>query len=201
METENRHTGIPEWAPWAQVLAVLRTRTLYDEHPLWDYLLQYQVDISQHLAKEGLELLIDRTEGFACLFQIESEDGRTVGLMRRSPLSYDLSLICVLLRHWLDEFDISAHESRHLYITHSQLQERILVFFPEQNNQSKLLRELDRLINKMVDYGFLDEQKSQNSEPLYRVMRVIKARVSLDDLQAFLNKQEAYAQSLQSESC
>jgi hypothetical protein len=191
----------PSIAPWAPVLAALRTRTLTDDMPIWDELLRYQVELIQHLAQEGLELLLDRQEGFACLKQLAlDETGRTIGLMRRTPIPYDLSLVCILLREWLEEFDISASESRQLYISQRQLQERIELFFPEQHNQLKLLRDLNALIDKVEKLGFLSPVKSEGSETTYQVMRVIKAWITPEQLEAFYQQQEEYAKSLESES-
>lgn len=185
---------------WAFALAALRTKVLTDEDRLWDDLVRHQAEIRQHLAQEGLALFMDRQEGFACLRQLElNETGKTIGLMRRIPLSYDLSMVCILLREWLEEFDISASESRHLYLTQSQIQERIELFFPENHNQLKLLRELNALIEKVVDLDFLKPVKTQTEEKTYQVMRVIKAWITPDQLEHFHAQQEAYAQSIQHE--
>ncbi len=184
--------------PWAFVLAALRTQTLTDEDRLWDDLLRYQIELMQHLTQEGLELLIDRQEGFACLRQLAlDETGKTVGLMRRIPLSYDLSIVCILLRQWLEEFDISASESRHLYLTQAQIRERIELFFPEKHNQLKLLRELNSSIEKVAKLGFLKPIKTDREEVTYQVMRVLKAWITPDHLEHFHLQQEAYAQSIQ----
>ncbi len=73
---------------------------------------------------------MDRQEGFACLRQLElDETGKTIGLMRRIPLAYDLSMVCILLREWLEEFDISASESRHLYLTQAKFRNVLNSFF------------------------------------------------------------------------
>lgn len=198
---EPQGSGPPEAAPWARVLAALRIRPLYDHQPVWDELLRYRVELALHLASEGLELLVDSREGFACLKQNPlDETGRTVGLIQRRALSYELSLVCILLREWLEEFDVSASESRQLYITHTQLQSRMQLMFPERHNYMKLLRELDRLIKQTVDLGFLEPIRREGQEEHFQVMRIIKARVSYQELEAFHIQQEAYAQSLEPES-
>ena len=202
MEPLAAQTASPQTLPpWAFALAALRTKTLTDEDRLWDDVVRYQVELVQHLSQEGLALLIDRQEGFACLKQLElDETGQTVGLMRRTPLPYNLSMVCILLREWLEAFDVSASESRHLYLTRPQMQERIELFFPEKHNQLKLLRELNALIEKVVKLGFLKPIKTKTEEDTYQVMRVIKAWITPDQLEHFHSQQEAYAQSIQHES-
>ena len=79
------------------------------------------------------------------LRQREDEEGKTIGLIRRLRLTYEQTLLCVLLREWLDEFEINDAETRNLYITHNQLRSESRCS-SKKSNQAKLLRNLDSLI-------------------------------------------------------
>ena len=57
----------------------------------------------------------------------------------------------------------------------------------------KFERELDSYIQKVVDLGFLKEVKRNNDEVRYRIHRIIKEKVTLDDLDTFKKKLEDYA--------
>lgn len=87
------------------LIAVTRVKGVVylDRHPeMWHILLRDQASIRDYITVIGLELFIDKNEGFAFLRQkIDDEhaDQETLPqLISRRPLSYPVSLLCVLLR-------------------------------------------------------------------------------------------------------
>jgi hypothetical protein len=186
-------------APFADVVIKLLQGPLYDESKVvWNDMLMYQKQITVYLEQIGLELIVEKNDGYAFLRQIElDESGRTVGLIRRQALTYEQTLLCVLLREWLDEFETDITDNPTLYITHKEFRDRIEVFFKEQSNKVKLLRELDRYIKDMVKMGFLKPVASDDEEneiQQYEVRRIIKSRITSDKLEEFKNKLQKYAQ-------
>ena len=176
--------------PYAKVAARLLQGPLYDdETTLWHQLDQHFADIYRHFASVGLELSRHERDGLAFLQQMElNEDRDTVGLVRRYSLTYEQSLLCVILREWLDEFDGSDAMSKQLYVTKKELVERIELFFREQPNKVRQLQQIDRLISTMVDsLGFLRPIKTDSAdEERYEVRRIIKHKVTNNDLEDFL---------------
>jgi hypothetical protein len=62
---------------------------VYKRFDLWEDLTYYEIEVSQYFGKIGLEIIIDKREGYAFLKQIElDEKGTTIGLIRRMPLNY-----------------------------------------------------------------------------------------------------------------
>lgn len=114
------------------------------------------------------------------------------------PLTYEQTLLCVLLREWLDEFEITDTETRNLYITHKQFRERIEIFFKEKSNQAKLLRNLDTLIKDMLNLDFLKkiEDTPYPDERKYEVRRIIKSKITADKLFEFKQKLTDYESQL-----
>ncbi len=75
---------------------------VYKRFDLSEDLAYYEIELSQYFGKIGLEIIIDKREGYAFLKQIElDEKGTTIGLIRGMPLNYEQSLVCVLIREWL----------------------------------------------------------------------------------------------------
>ena len=144
-------------APFADIVVKLLQGPLYDESKsLWNDLLIHQKQINQYVEQIGLELIVEKNDGYAFLRQIDlDESGRTVGLVRRQTLTFEQTLLCVLLREWLDEFEQDFSSGRNYIISHKEFRDRIEVFFKDQSNKVKLLRELDRYIRDMVRFGFL----------------------------------------------
>ncbi len=183
------------YEPYAHVIVKLLNGVVYDEsEKLWNDLLQYQIQITQFFDRIAIELIVDKNDGYAYLKQIEiDEDGNTIGLIRRIPLQYETSLICIFLREMLDEFEINNVDQRNLYVTHKQLKDNIELFFKEKSNKVKLLSGFDGYINSIVGLGFLRKIGSNElskDEIRYEVRRIIKARITNDVLEEFKKKLE-----------
>jgi hypothetical protein len=177
------------------VIVKLLNGTIYDEsEKLWNDLLLYQVPITQFFEKIAIDLIVDKKDGYAYLKQIEiDEEGNTIGLVKRIPLKYETSMICMFLREMLDEFEINNIDQRNLYITHKRLKENIELFFKEKTNKVKLLTEFDNYIKTIVEIGFLkkiDDSNVSKDDTRYEVRRIIKAKITNDVLEEFKNKLE-----------
>ncbi|GHS88447.1 hypothetical protein FACS189487_06740 [Campylobacterota bacterium] len=183
------------YTPYAHVIVKLLNGAVYDENEkLWNDLLQYQIDITQFFEKIAIELIVDKKDGYAYLKQIEiDEEGNTIGLVRRIPLKYEVSLICVFLRDMLNDFENNSVDQRHLYITHKQLKDNIELFFKEKSNKVKLLTGFDNYIERIVELGFLkkiDSADALKDDTRYEVRQIIKAKITNDVLVEFKNKLE-----------
>jgi hypothetical protein len=182
-------------SPYAKVaVKLLQGAVFEDQKEIWDEMIKYQVEIAQYFEKIALDLIIDKRDGYAFLKQIEIDDkGNTIGLVRRMPLSYELTLVCVSLREWLDEFDANDTESRNLYITPKLFRERLEMFFKEKANEVKFIKELNRFLAETEKLGFIkmvNENVLDHDENQYEVRRIIKARFTNDELVKFKNLME-----------
>jgi hypothetical protein len=182
-------------APYAAVAIKLLLGPIYDTQSReWSDIKLYFNDLGNYLGKIGLELVFNETEGYAYLSQSEPEDEahRLPRLLQRRKLSWEVTLLCVLLRQKLEEFDVQDTSSRKLFITRGEFKAEIELFFPDQNNQSRLLERLDTLIKNVQDLGYIERVSQEDTrEPdatRYEVKRIIKARFTADELQAILRK-------------
>lgn len=185
----------PTHEPYAHVIVKLLNGTLYSENEkIWNDLLQYQIPITQYFEKIAIDLIVEKKDGYAYLKQIEiDEEKNTIGLVRRIPLKYETSLICVFLREMLDDFEINNVDQRNLYITQKQLKENIELFFKEKANKVKMLSKFDTYIESIVDIGFLKVLPgtyNSKDETRYEVRRIIKAKITNDVLEDFKKKLE-----------
>jgi hypothetical protein len=186
----------PNIMPFARAVARLLQGVVYNGDLYWKDIVRYQVGIAEYLEQIGIELLVDQADGYAYIMQIPLDDeGGVVGLVRRTPMTYEASLICIFLREKLDDFDIGDHLHNRCMVSHKQLKEDIELFFKEKPNVRKFLREIDKHIRRVVDYGFLKIQTagSQDEDNLYEIKRIIKAKVSSDQIEEFKRKMEEYA--------
>ena len=164
---------------------------------IWEAILNYQSDIQKYLSHIGLELIVKRDEGFAYVKQLVDDEGKTIGLVPRQQLGFEISVILIILRQMLEEFDSNLDElyATERFVSADELKERIELFLPERFNRVKLLNEIDAYLNRIVNLGFLKVVKRDNVN-LYQIHRVIKEKVTLDQLQDFKNKLQEYVESV-----
>lgn len=179
--------------PWARcAVRLLRGPLFDDEEETWHKLVIYKTELIMWFEQIAVELIIDQRDGYAYLKQLELDDkGNTVGLVQRRPLSYEVTLLCVILRKMLDEFELNDTSSRNLYITRKLLRVELETFFKEKANRMKLIKELNRYIEEVVELGYLKKLKTESTiseEDSFEVRRILKARFDEDTLQYFLTQ-------------
>ena len=185
-------------APYGRaVVRLLKGPVEHTESVVWEDILNYQSEIQKYLQQIGLELIVKRDECFAYVRQIEDDEGKTTGLVVRQQMGFEVSMILIILRQMLDEFDNDMEEiyTTERYVSAEELKERIEIFLPERFNRVKLLNDIDGYIKRIVDLGYLKEIKHENAMT-YQIHRIIKEKVTLDKLQEFKEKLEAYVESV-----
>ncbi|MEJ2794907.1 DUF4194 domain-containing protein [Iodobacter sp. LRB] len=167
------------------------------EAKLWRDLLELQVRVRDYIVTLGLELVLDEAEGYAFLKSKTVTDDEAAApkrLISRRQLSFPVSLMLALLRKKLAEFDASGGDTR-LVLSLDDASELIRVFLPDNNNQAKLLDQIETHLNKIADLGFLRKIKSGN-HTLYEVRRILKAFVDAQWLAEFDDQLAAYQMQL-----
>ena len=149
-------------APYARAVVCLLKGIVNASDRVWEDVLHYQTEIQKYLMQIGIELIVKREEGFAYIRQTTDEEGNTVGLVPRKQLGFEISVILVILRQVLEDFDNNLDElyATECYLTAEDIKERVELFLPEKFNRVRLLNELDAYIARIVQLGFLVEKRS-----------------------------------------
>lgn len=185
-------------APYGRtVVRLLKGPVEVTDTNAWEDILNYQSEINKYLANIGIELIVKRDEGFAYIKQIVDDEDRTTGLIPRHQLGFEISVILIILRQMLEEFDSNMDElyATERFVSADELKERIEIFLPERFNRVKLLSEIDTYINRIVSLGYLKLIKRDNVNT-YQIHRIIKEKVTLDKLQEFKDKLQEYVESV-----
>ena len=162
---------------------------------VWLDVLHSQHAVRDHVAVLALDLVIDEAEGYAYLrsrpVDPDQQQEQPPRLIPRHRLSYPVSLVLVLLRRALAEFDANAGEGK-LVVTRDRIVNEVRPFRPVSSNEAKLVDEVDRSLKKIVsDLGFL---RPLPSEPnTYEVRRILKAFVDAEWLGEFDTRLAEYA--------
>lgn len=172
------------FSPRSFVLAHLLLSPIYrEDHEQWEALRAERDAISHYFREIGQELVMDESEGYAFLRQIEIEGmDRVPRVGRRQPLGYTATLLLVCLREELARFDAAPNDSSRLVFTREQLRVLVGQFVRETNNQVRDQRTIDAAINRVLDLGFLRPFGAAESDS-FEVMRILKARFGPGELE------------------
>ena len=162
-----------------------------DEEKAWFALLQEEASIKEYLQTIGLELLIDSAEGFAYVRNVENEDEQKSlsKLVSKRELSYKVSLLVVLLRKRLVDFELQ-NDNYKAVVTLEEMQEEMQNFVQERYDEVKLQKEIIATIKKVEELGFL--KKLNTKENTYEIRPAIKAFVDAQWLGEFDKKLKEY---------
>ena len=170
-----------------------------EEQHYWDALIFRQDVVRDYVRSLGLVLHLDDTDGYAFLksnsvneedesdseesasnLVVENIEPKTLRLMRKIPLSYEVSLLCVLLREALEFYDEKVSDDHRLIISRSEIYDMLREFSSKTTDEVKQNKRFDALISKVQEFGFLRELR--NDSQRFEVRRPIKALVDAQKL-------------------
>lgn len=157
----------------------------------WENLLQYEPEIKKYFSAIGLDVYIDKSEGYAYLQQIEYEvETELPRLAEKRQLNFFTSLLCLVLRKYLLEQDAQGGSVRAI-ITQQEIIQRTRSFLPGALDEVKQQDKIITTINKIIDMGFL--RKLEDAENNYEIHRIIKGFVNANVIDDMLLKLQQHA--------
>lgn len=199
-------TALPSPAEWGAVAVRLLQGVVYhdDNADTWECLLRSVSQLTDYFAKIGLQLIVDEADAMAYLRQPEDdeiapESDHVPRLFRRSPLTYEATLLCVLLRDELRQFEEEDVQNERCVLAQSELLSVWQAFFPEASDARsadsvKLNRTLTAALRKLEDLKFV--RQFEKEPPSWEVRRIIKARLPLAELERLRESLVEAAQSV-----
>jgi hypothetical protein len=157
----------------------------------WEAVTTQKNKIEDYVNKIGLTLIVDEMDGYGYLKQrsyVEGEE-EIPRLVPRHALSYPVSLLLVLLRKQLLEFDSTMGDQR-LIVNKQQIAERMSLFLRDTTNEAKLVEDIDKHIERVEKMGFL--RRLRGSEDSFEVQRILRSFVNAEWLNHFSERLEAY---------
>jgi len=180
--------GGSQVAPYAPALIHLLQGVIDVEDEIWNLVLSYRTPIESYFAQMGLALYVNETNGYAFLWQPDLQDEKGAALAlprltRRQKLGYSVTLLLVLIREELNQFDTTNVDSRRLLIPREALLDKMRPFYAKSDDARAAAKAMDRDINQVVDFGFLKPIKRGQSVTDYVVRPVLKAKITSDELE------------------
>ena len=162
-----------------------------DDEDAWSILLTNESDLGEYFSEIGLALVIDRGEGIAYLKQFE-DDERSEGyerlprLFRKTPLGYEATLLCVLLRDEYRRFEEEDLDNERCVVETDGLFEIWKSFFPAESDEVVLRKRLTTSLNQLEKLKFVRSLPSHVDS--WEVRKLLKARMPVEELETLRDR-------------
>lgn len=158
----------------------------------WNTVERSGAAVRDHFATIGVDVVVDEEEGYAYLRSRPEVQGEEAlpRLVRRRALTYPLSLLLVLLRKRVLEFETTGGEGR-LVLSTEQIVEMLRLFQADSTNDARVVDTAEATIRKAAELGFLRALKGQADH--WEVRRILKAYVDAETLSDFAGRLREYA--------
>ncbi|PAY21174.1 hypothetical protein CKO51_02490 [Rhodopirellula sp. SM50] len=193
MMNESKHESLdpdslPPPVPWAPAAVRLLQGIVYhdDAGDTWERILSGVTPLSDYFARIGLMLIVNEDDGMAYLRQIEPEilppDYPSIPKLFRSiRLSFEASLLCVLLRDELRRFEEEIHRDDRCVISQASLLEIWQSLVPGNDDAVRANRNLGGQLRKLEELKYV--KRFEKQPPSWEIRRILKARLPLAELE------------------
>lgn len=182
-----------EHATASAIIRLMQGVVYRDSHEdTWLTLERLGAGVKDHFATIGIDVVVDDVEGYAYLRSRAGDEGDEAlpRLVRRRALTYNVSLLLVLLRKSLVEFETTGGEGR-LVLTSEQIVEMLRLFQADSSNDARIVDQAETTIKKASELGFLRPLRGQRDH--WEVRRILKAYVDAQTLSDFAAKLREYS--------
>ena len=189
----------PEFSEFGIAVVKLLQGVVYEEEKeTWAILQNNESEIEQYFVRIGVNVVIDRPNGLAFIKQFDDNqrsDGyeRLPRLMSRVPLSYQMTLGCVMLRDEYRKFEDEDLENERCVVETESLFERWKSFFPAGEDEVSMRKKLVASLSHLEKFKLVRKLKSESE--MWEVRRAIKSRVPIEQLEELNNRLKEHLKS------
>lgn len=163
----------------------------------WDQVLIYRSNLEDYFGRIGLVLVVAEDDGLAYLRQRSDDERDADGdslprLLRRTPLTYDVTLLCVILRDELRRFENEDLDNTRPTVALDSLFPMWKSMQPTKYDDVKCRETLASTMRKLEQMAFL--QKFGGDEE-YEIRMVLKARLPIELLGDLRNQMKGFIES------
>jgi hypothetical protein len=187
----NEDSTHPPYAP--ALIKLLQGVVYYGDETTWNLIRDHEQAVRGYFQTIGVELHVSEADGYA--FVRQTDDEMTVDLprlVRRVPLNYSTTLLCVLLRERLLQHDTGDIDSPRLVVSREDMIEAMLPFFRERSDETRSVSTINSAINRIEGMGFISTMK--NDGDAFEVRRILKAHLTADKLGEVKAAMEAHVE-------
>lgn len=204
---------MPNEKSWSAVAIKLLKSPVYkkkEKKEIWDNLLTYKSSLDEYFAVLGLRVFLETVDGYAFLEEIgenlergmEEEDTegeintgtKLPHLIKKTPLSYSQSILCVLLRYEIEKYEMSRSESDSAIMRKSEIASLYRSFTKDKADEVKAMKSLDSTLRSFCRLTFLfassdalsESEISDDAE--FELSPILKAKIDTVFMKELLQK-------------
>lgn len=164
--------------PYSKAIIRLLKSTVERNSPVWDDVINYQTEIQEYINLIGLELIVKKDEGYAFVKQFEDSEGNTLGLIARRQVGFETSILLIVLRQSLEDFDNNPTQFQvaEKFISDSEIKEELELFLQEGYNKIRFQKDLEKYIKNVVELGYLKEVSKKTMKLSIKFIELSKKR-------------------------
>lgn len=203
---------------WSAVAIKLLRGPLYrrqEKKETWDSLLTYKASLDEYFGVLGLRVFLENIDGYAFLEEIgerldegmEDEEAEAPEksslprLVRKTALSYQASMLSVLLRYEIEKFEISQSEADSAIMRKSEIAALYRSFSKDRADEIRQMKSLDKTLKTLCSLTYLftspetfsDGEVSDDAE--FELSPILKARIDTSFMKELLEKMKRYSNS------
>jgi hypothetical protein len=152
-----------------------------DAPPVWRSITTLGPQLRDHLEILGMRLVVDETEQYAYVQQLDDLPEGMPRLARRHALTYGSTVLLILLRQQLTTAE-SDGETPRLIVTATEMTEWMRLYRRDGVSEERIAGD----IGVLVKLGYV--RRLRDSEDIFEVRRIIKALVTADWLTEYRDR-------------
>lgn len=188
---------------WSDLCVRLLQGPLFedDNKEIFEALRLWNKEVNSYFNIIGLKLFYSDEIDYAYLQQIEDEDGNVIDnlnrLLKRHPLTYEVSLILVILREELDKFELENINSENLILKESEIADLVSPFYQNKIDKVKYNDMIATNLNYISNMSLIKRINTSSdniqlsSDREYIIRNIIRAKVDANFLKEFKEQLEA----------
>ena len=204
---------MPNEKPWSAAAIRLLRGPVYrkqEKKETWNTLITYKSSLDEYFGVLGLRVFLETEDGYAFLEEVgerlekgmedETEEMEAEvktslpHLIRKTPLSYQASMLCVLLRYEIEKFETSQSEADCVIMLKSEIAALYRSFTKDRADEVKQMKNLDRTLKTLSDLTYLFtgsdtfSQGDISDDAEFELSPILKARIDTDFMKELLSK-------------
>lgn len=163
-----------------------------EDEKAFESLTIWRKEINAYFNIIGLKLFFNEENDYAFLLQNEDEEGDVINelprLLIKRPLTYETSLVLVLLREELDKFEIDENSSDQFILKESEIAQLVEPYYPDTTDKVKFNGLIATQLNILVQMNLIKLLKQNNSfsnDRVFLIRNIIRAKVDAQFLKEF----------------
>ncbi len=194
----SENTGFNNSQEWGEVCIKLLQGPLFkdDNILIFEKLDLWAKQINEYFNIIGVQLNYSKDKDYAFLQENEDEEGNVINnlsrLLIKHPLTYETSLVLIVLREELDKFEIDDSSSEQFILKESEIAQMVEPYYRDTSDKVKFNDLISTQLNTIASMGLIKKLNTSSSatknltnDRIFLIRNIIRAKVDSQFLREF----------------